>query len=409
MLLRTEDSIDVSPAAHGGAAALDQSPNKYEPPPLRVLHVLDHLDTGGTEYGVLKVVNGFPQTQFDSRICVMRGSNTELVNSAALRGRIFHAGGASEGSQMGILRLGRIFRAWRPHIVHSRNWGAIEAIPAARWTNVPVAIHSEHGYELDMLKGLPLRRRLLRRGFYHMADAVFAVSRDLSSYHARQVGWNNGRISTIYNGVDTNRFAPRTTDRRLIREQFGLPEGRFVIGMAGRLVAIKSYPTVLKAAVKLLEMGYDISVLVVGAGPERKALEQGASQLGERAIFLGERHDLPVLYNAMDVFVQSSICEGMSNTLLEAMASGVPVVATRVGGNPELVQDETTGFLFSPGDVAALGTKLALLAKSPSLCQQLGESARQRAQTEFGLSQMLAAYERLYMSLAARRGWSAGR
>ena len=111
----------------------------------------------------------------------------------------------------------------------------------------------------------------------------------------------------------------------------------------------------------------------------------------------------------MDVFAQSSICEGMSNTLLEAMASGVPAVATRVGGNPELVQDETTGFLFSAGDVSSLSAKLALLAKSPNLCQQLGESARQRAQTEFGLSQMLAAYERLYTSLAARCGLPAGR
>ncbi len=255
MLLRAEDSVDVSLAPLGDVAVDGQLSNKRQPPPLRVLHVLDHLDTGGTEYGVLKVMNGFPQTQFDSRICVMRSSNAELMNSAALCGRVFHAGGRAEGRQMGIFRLRQIFRAWRPHIVHSRNWGAIEAIPAARWSRVPVVIHSEHGYELDMLKGLPLRRRLVRRGFYLMADAVFAVTRDLSLYHARQVGWSSGRISTMYNGVDTIRFAPCSANRRLIREQLHLPEGRFVIGVVGRLVPIKSYSTLLKAAVQLLEAG----------------------------------------------------------------------------------------------------------------------------------------------------------
>jgi sugar transferase (PEP-CTERM/EpsH1 system associated) len=409
MLLRAEDSVDVPPRSAGAVDVTGPSPNKRQLAPLRVLHVLDHLDTGGTEYGVLKIMNGLSQTQFDSRICVMRGSNTELVNSCALHGRVFHAGGAATGSQLGIFRLRRIFQVWRPHIVHSRNWGAIEAIPAARLSGVPVAIHSEHGYELDMLKGLPLRRRLLRRGFYQMADAIFAVTRDLSSYHEQQVGWNGGRISTIYNGVDTSRFAPRPVERRLVREQLSLPERRFVIGVVGRLVPIKSYPTLLKAAVQLIEGGCDLSVLIIGAGPERKVLEQEASQLGDRAIFLGERNDLPALYNAMDVFAQTSLCEGMSNTLLEAMASGLPAVATRVGGNPELVKDEETGLSFPPGDVSSLVAKLALLANSPSLCQKLGESARQRALADFGLSQMLAAYERLYASLAERRGLSARR
>jgi sugar transferase (PEP-CTERM/EpsH1 system associated) len=374
-----------------------------------VLHVLDHLDTGGTEFGVLKVMNGLPQERFDCRVCVMRGARPDLADSALLAGRVFYAEGAKEGSQLGIRRLAHVFRSWRPHIVHSRNWGAIEAIPAACLTRVPVTIHSEHGYELDMLRGLPFKRRLLRRGFYCLADAVFTVSRDLSSYHARQVGWETDRIATIYNGVDTGRFRFRLSQRRRIREDLGLPEPRFVIGAVGRLVAIKDYATLLRAAGELLREGHDISVLLVGGGPERVALEKVAATLGDRAVFLGERNDLPMLFNAMDAFAQTSISEGTSNTILEAMASGLPVAATRVGGNPELITHEMSGLLFPPGDLAVLAANLAQLATNPNLCQRLGEAARQRVVNEFSLDRMLTSYEALYLNLAVRRSVSLGR
>jgi sugar transferase (PEP-CTERM/EpsH1 system associated) len=364
--------------------------------------VLDHLDTGGTEYGVIKLLNGLSKELFDGRICVMRGARLDLAASSALKGRVIHAGAPNERAQFGVARLARVFRAWRPHIVHSRNWGAIEAIPAAWLARVPIAIHSEHGYELEMLKGLPLRRRLLRRSFYPLADAIFAVTRDLSAYHARQVGWNKERICTIHNGVDTVRFAPRASDRQRIREELGFPEGRFVIGAAGRLVSIKSYPTLLCAARELLGAELDVSVVIVGTGPELDGLKREAAGLGDRVRFLGERDDLPVLFNSMDAFVQPSICEGMSNTILEAMASAVPVVASNVGGSPEIVSDET-GLLFPPEDVSALAGKLAVLAKNPALCRKIGDSARSRAQAEFSLDCMIARYEALYVSQAGKR------
>ena len=399
-----EESIVTLPAPEAAPivnhAARQQAPGTA----LRVLHILDHLDTGGTEYGVLKVVQGLAGNRFDSRICIMRDARTDLASSPLLDGRVLRAGGPKEGSQFGIRRLVSVFRALRPHIVHSRNWGAIESIPAARWAGVPVAIHSEHGYELDMLKGLPLRRRVLRRGFYHLADAVFAVTRDLSAYHAKQVHWRGDKIRTIYNGVNTDRFAPRAADRIRIRKELGLPEDRFVVGAAGRLVPIKSFPTLVKAAEILAGSGHDISVLIVGAGPERASLERLAAPLGDRARFLGERNDLPALLNAMDCFAQTSICEGMSNTILEAMASALPVLATRVGGNPELVIDQTTGLLFPVQDSSALAQRLSLLAHNFDFRRALGEAARRRAVAEFSLDGMIEAYSALYLTLAERRG-----
>jgi sugar transferase (PEP-CTERM/EpsH1 system associated) len=402
MTAQTEDFIWL-PSMEAALKERQSSAGVNRQTPLRLLHVLDHLDTGGTEYGVLKVLKGLSQELFDGRICVMRGARTDLAASSGVNGRVFYAGRPNQSSHFGVARLAGIFRAWRPHVVHSRNWGAIEAIPAACWARVPVTIHSEHGYELEMLKGLPLRRRLLRRSFYPMADAIFAVTRDLSAYHARQVGWPGERISTIHNGVDTVCFAPRTAEKQRIREQLGLPEGRFVIGAAGRLVPIKSYPTLLRAAQELVRAQLDISLVIVGSGPELQTLKREAAPLGDRVCFLGERSDLPSLLNGMDAFAQTSICEGMSNTIMEAMASGLPVVASNVGGNSELVSNESTGLLFPAGDVSDLASKLAVLIKNPALCRKLGDSARRRTQTEFSLDRMLARYEALYITLAERR------
>jgi sugar transferase (PEP-CTERM/EpsH1 system associated) len=400
----SEDYSVTLPEPNRGSTPLPEIQRRPSSSILRVLHVLDHLDTGGTEYGVLKVLQGLPEDRFDCQICVMRDARADLASSALLSGRVLRAGGPKEGSQFGIRRLFRVFRTWRPHIVHSRNWGAIEAIPAARLARVPIAIHSEHGYELDMLKGLPLRRRMIRRGFYQMADAVFAVTHDLSSYHAKQVHWREGKIGTIYNGVDAARFSPRPSERIRLRKELGLPENRFVIGAAGRLVPIKSYPTLLKAAENLVRSGHDISILMIGAGPERSFLEQMAAPLGDRVLFLGERHDLPALFNAMDGFAQTSICEGMSNTILEAMASALPVLASRVGGNPELVADERTGFLFPVQDASALADRISLLARNVELRRALGVEARHRVLAEFTLDRMIDAYAELYATLSARRG-----
>src|SRR5260370_38106971 len=132
-------------------------------------------------------------------------------------------------------------RQYRPHIVHSRNWGAIEAVFAARLAAVPVVIHSEHGYELDMLKGLPMRRRLIRRAAYAAADAVFTVSSDLRDYHARQIGISREKVNVLVNGVDSERFAPRPQKRLACRANLGLPGDSFLCGTAGRLITTNDH------------------------------------------------------------------------------------------------------------------------------------------------------------------------
>jgi len=392
-------------------SAADQRERHPRRPALRVLHVIDRLGMGGTEYGVLKVIAGLDRESFDHQVCTVRGFDDGLARRHDLEGRVFVAGKQGAGYQFLLPRLVKIMRACRPHIVHSRNWGAIEAIPAARFARVPLAIHSEHGYEVEMLAGLPLRRRLFRRAAYAMADAVFAVTQELRSYHACQAWFSEDRIRVLPNGVDVQRIAPGPEERAGIRQNLGLPATALVVGTVSRMVPIKDHPTLFRAAELLASAGVPIHLLLVGSGPELARHREAVAAsplLNGRVTFLGAVPNVTEALQAMDVFVLPSLAEGMSNTLLEAMAAGLPVIATRVGGNPELVEDGRSGWLFQPGDVSDLAARLERLAFDAGLRSALGQAARHRAVSQFSLEDMVARYSDLYVELARRRGILAG-
>jgi len=374
---------------------------------LRILHVLNRVGVGGTEHGAMKIISGLADDEFEHAICATRGIDPSF--SAVRNGgqRVFVAGDIKANFQFLILRLIRIFRAYKPHVVHSRNWGAIEAIPAARLAGVPVVVHSEHGYEVQTITGLPRRQRLLRRALYPFADAVFTVTEELRQYHARQAWVDPSTLGVICNGVDTRRFSPGPETRASIRATLGIPDHKLLIGSVGRMVAIKDYSTLFRAADRLCQRGIDLHVIMVGCGPELGRYHEEVSQmpaLAGRVTFCGDRDDVSDLLKAMDVFVLTSLSEGMSNTLLEAMSTGLPVIATRVGGNPALIPNERYGLMFNPGATEELCDHLAELAAGPAWRQELGQAARQRALARFDLKRMLNSYRDLYVALGRKRG-----
>jgi len=373
---------------------------------LRVLHVIPQLMPGGTEYTLLRLIRGLGEDEFEHRVCATRAIDAEFAAQQGMTEKVFLASNGNAGAQFPFFRLAHIMREFRPHIVHSRNWGGIEAVLAARAARVPVTVHSEHGYEVDSLTGLPYRRRAFRRAAYALADAVFTNSRELREYHARQAWIAVERLRVIYNGVDTVRFAQRPAVRLGKRQELGLPADSLVLGSVGRLVSIKDHATLLKAASIVASQGANIRLIIVGAGPQRDALQKqiaADAHLGDRAVLTGASDSIPELLNAMDVFVLPSLGEGMSNTVLEAMASALPVLATRVGGNPELIDDGRTGFLFSPGDVAGLAQRLQTLVHDQIMRQAMGTAAREHVVSHFSLERMIAEYRNLYRELAARR------
>jgi sugar transferase (PEP-CTERM/EpsH1 system associated) len=379
---------------------------------LRVLHVVNRLDLGGTESGILKVISGLGTEEFVHAICTARGHRLEIAKEWGLEGKLYDAGTSGSNFQFLVSRFARIMARFKPDIVHSRNWGAIEAVFAGRLARVPVVIHSEHGYELEMLRGEPLRRRLFRRAAYAAADAVFTVTADLREYHARQAWMDASRIRVLANGVDTKRFENGETNVHGARANLGLPPKVVMIGSVGRLVAIKGHLTLLQAVEILVREGLDLSVALAGDGPEMPNLRDFTANspfLNGRVYFLGASRDIPSVLRALDIFVLPSISEGMSNTLLEAMSAGLPVIASRVGGNLELVQDSITGLLFSAGDALQLSEKISSLVKSAAARRTLGASARARMLSMYRLEDMILRYRDLYSELAAKRGVLAAR
>jgi len=389
-------------------------PSKTPPKPiiiaprrLRVLHVFDYLGLGGTELTALRVVTNLDPERFENMICGVRGFDPEVVPGRYSGMNVIVPCASKEKSRTRIFSLLDVIKTYRPDIVHSRNWGTIESVPAAWFARVPGVIHSEHGYEVDTLTGLPRRRRIFRRTVYGLADVIFTVTNELRDFHARQAWLSPERIRVIANGIDTDVFAPSPHGKSLHRKKLEVPVERFVIGSVGRLVPIKDHVAMLKAAEILVQSGVDIHVLLAGFGPELHRLRRYATDslvLPGRVTFLGATENVGEVLNALDVFVLPSLSEGMSNTLLEAMACGIPAVATRVGGNPEVVEENRSGLLFAAGNVAEFSDCLARLAREHDLRNELGEAARKRILSRFSLGRMVDNYSQLYMELGLKAG-----
>jgi len=281
----------------------------------------------------------------------------------------------------------------------------MEAVISGRWVGACSVIHSEHGVEMNP-SSEPRRRSWLRRGVFGLADEVFAVSYQLRDMLARRSGFPSRKLKVIHNGVDTRRFRPDTVSRHRFRAELGVSEEEFCIGCVGRLSKIKDYPTILRAAGALSESSVRWRLFIAGSGSELQelqALVAATPALHGKVRFLGPIDRVPEFLNAMDAYVLSSLCEGISNSLLEAMAVGVPVIASDTGGNPEVVVDGECGLLFPVGDFQRLAQQLVLLQGTKELREGLGRRALQRVAEQFSLDAMVQQYEAMYERLALKR------
>jgi sugar transferase (PEP-CTERM/EpsH1 system associated) len=305
-------------------------------------------------------------------------------------------------------RLRRLFRQLRPAVVHTRNLGALEASVPAWAAGVPVRIHGEHGWNREDPDGRRRRYRYVRRLYRPFVHRYVALSCHLAEYLEHQVGVSPLRISQIYNGVDTERFRPAEARQAIAGCPFGDPAD-FVTGWIGRMDPVKDLPTLLHAfafARQRAGGGARLRLALVGDGPARASVERLVEALGLRdhVWLAGERADIAHVMQGLDCFALPSLGEGISNTLLEAMASRLPIVATRVGGNGELIESGMTGLLVPPGDARALATALLAHVSDRTRARRQAKAARRVAETRFSLTRMVSDYCGLYESALAAAG-----
>jgi sugar transferase (PEP-CTERM/EpsH1 system associated) len=369
------------------------------PDPIRVLHVLFRLQAGGTEYGVIKVANGLVPAGIESAICSTTPADEVRRLLHPQVGLVECRRRAGNDPSL-VWQLAREFRRLRPHIVHTHAWGTlVEGVLAARLARVPVVIHGEHG----TLQLRPYQARV-QRFMWGRVDRLLSVSSRLAERMSAATGFPLERIQVIRNGVDLGRF--QGGDRAAARAALGLGDGEVAVGTAGRLVPVKDQQQLVRALGTLVRAGAPAAGLIAGEGPLRQDLEQliAAEGVQGRVRLLGHRPDIERVLAALDVFVLPSLSEGLSNTILEAMASGVPVVATRVGGADELVVDGETGVLVTPGSLDALTGAIDGLVRDAGRREAMAAAGRRRALGTFGLSRMLQDYAALYRGLCGARG-----
>ena len=369
--------------------------------PVRVLHLVFWLRPGGMEHGVVKIVNGLDPAVVSSAICSTTAANPQMRSVVRAHVPVLELTRREEGNDPRVLAgIYRVIRRYRPHVLHTHAWGTlIEGLLAGRLARVPAIVHGEHGT-------LQLKPRQLRvqRWAWARVDQLLSVSSRLAQRMSNEVGLPLDRIRVIRNGVNLTRF--RTAQPRPAPTAFGFPDdGSVVIGAVGRLVPVKDHAGFIDAIAILRSRGRRAVAVIAGDGPLRPELEARIARLGLQGVvrLLGHRADVETVLAGLDIFVQSSTSEGMSNTILEAMAAGLPVVTTAVGGADEMVVDRETGILVVPGSPLRLADAVDPLITANALREVMGNAARLRAHNEFSLEGMIAAYQTFYCDLMQQR------
>lgn len=370
-----------------------------------VAHVVYRFNVGGLENGVVNLINHMPAGAF-RHVVIALTEITDFRHRIVRDDVIFIALGMRPGHVARLYpRLVRLFRELRPAIVHTRNLATLEVTVPAWIAGVPVRIHGEHGRDVGDLDGSNRKYQWVRRIYRPFVTRYVALSRDLENYLTARVGIPPKQVSHICNGVDTARFSPAATARPAIPGcPFDSPD-TWLVGTVGRMQAVKDQLNLARAFIRAIEMENSLRermrLVMVGDGPLRAAALALLDRAGMAGLawLPGERGDVPDILRGLDCFVLPSLAEGISNTVLESMACALPVIATDVGGNTELIDAGITGELVPAADADALARAMVAYACDPARARAAGRAGRQRIMAQFSLEKMMRSYHELYESL----------
>jgi glycosyltransferase involved in cell wall biosynthesis len=382
---------------------------------IRVLRVIARLNMGGPAIHVANLAAGLES----------RGYHTTLVAGSLARGEDSMAFLAERlgvavvsvpemerevsplNDARSIRRLAELIRATRPHVLHTHTAkaGALARAAAlvAADARPPIVVHTFHGHVLKGYFG-PGRTAFFRnveRALAAASDVLVAVSAEVRDELVELGVAPREKFAVIRLGIPLEERLGGPAAALDLRHAYGIPADAFVVGWVGRMTGVKDTASVLRIVRAACDRGVDAVLCMVGDGPDREALEQLAHELGivRRCYFAGYQPDVAAYYGLFDALVLPSVNEGTPVSVIEALASGTPVVANRVGGVPDVVRDGVDGFLVEPGDVETAAERVAALAGDQSLRARLGESGRSRVLARYSVARLVDDVDRLYRSL----------
>jgi len=360
--------------------------------------VVENLEIGGLEKVVLNLALGLDRRRFRPLI-VCLGYGGELLPEVERAGVPVEVLGKKPGLSLWLpIRLAWLFKRSDLEIAHCHNLGPLMyGALAARLGGLAGVVYTAHGVKTSS------ERKPARYQRLGLVDHFVTVSEDARRVAIERAGLRPEAVETIVNGIDVDAY-DLTVNVGELRRSIGVPEDAIVFGIVARLSAAKDHRNLFRAFRIAADRHPRARLVLVGDGELRGNLEADAAELGieNRVILLGSRHDVPQLLHTFDVFVLSSYTEGLAVTLLEAMSAGLPVVATDVGGNREVVRDGETGVLVPARDTEKLAEAMAGMIADPGRAHRMGTCGRERARSDFGIDAMVARYQERYEHLIDR-------
>ncbi|MDD5579528.1 MAG: TIGR03088 family PEP-CTERM/XrtA system glycosyltransferase [Methylobacter sp.] len=371
-----------------------------------IVHIIYRLGIGGLENGLVNLINNMPKDAYRHAIISLK-SSTDFQDRLIRSDVEIYQLNKKEGQDWGsFIHLYKLLKQIKPAIVHTRNLATIEYQIPAWLAGVKHRVHGEHGWDVFDPEGENIKYQWVRRIIKPLIHQYIPLSKHLESYLTEKIKVSPQKITRICNGVDTSIFYPLQGNKTPLSGCSCLfTQDDLVIGTVGRMHGVKDQLTLVKAFIYTCEqqptLKSRLKLIIVGDGPlRRKAIHLlEENQLMDNAWLPGKRSDVAEIMRRLDLFILPSLAEGISNTILEAMATGLPVIATNVGGNPELVEDGKTGRLTPAGDPVAMAEKILDYVSNEEKRRRHGQHAEQQVLQRFSLAAMVDHYKSVYDSL----------